>query len=284
MEKCKIVRDLFPSYIDELTNEDTNKYIEEHIKECEECKEELENMKKELESDTTQKNSKEVKYIKKFSNKMKILRTILLVILLIFIFSVGRKMIIIANLNNKISNYTSSTNFHVKLYHYSGENWFIEEWYKKDEKYARKIRFFNENASIVAGTMEDYYNGKTVNSYNETSKKVAFLNKSDDIVPPTIANKLKIYNPFYHIFISAISSITSEECNGKECYQIVGLDGAIYYIDKETGIVVRTIGEITIGNDKGEKVDRVTDFRYEFDVVTEEDFIEPDISEYEIRE
>ena len=48
--------------------------------------------------------------------------------------------------------------------------------------------------------------------------------------------------------------------------------------------MVRTIGEITIGNDKGEKVDRVTDFRYEFDVVTEEDFIEPDISEYEIRE
>ena len=62
----------------------------------------------------------------------------------------------------------------MKLYHYSGENWFIEEWYKKDEKYAIKVRIFNENATVVSGTMEDYYNGETVNSYNETSKKVAF--------------------------------------------------------------------------------------------------------------
>ena len=131
--------------------------------------------------------------------------------------------------------------------------------------------------------MEDYYNGKTANSYNETQRKVAFLNRSDYIVPPTIPNKLKIYNPFYHIFISAISSITSEEVNGKDCYQIVGLNGANYCIDKETGLVLRSIGEIAVGNDKGEQVDRVTDFRYEFDVVTDDDFIEPDISEYEIR-
>ena len=48
--------------------------------------------------------------------------------------------------------------------------------------------------------------------------------------------------------------------------------------------MVRSIGEITVGNDKGEQVDRVTDFRYEFDVVTDNDFIEPDISEYEIKE
>lgn len=284
MGKCKIIKDLFPSYIDGLTNEDTNKYIEEHIKECEKCKEELGSMKKELELETTPQNGKEVKYIKKFSNKMKILKIILLIILLIFVFKVGRNMIIIGSLNNKISNYTVSTNYYVKLYHYSGENWFIEEWYKKDEKYAIKVRIFNENATVVSGTMEDYYNGQTVNSYNETSKKVAFLNKSDDVVPPTIPNKIKIYNSFYHIFISAISSITSEECNGKDCYQIVGLNRAIYYIDKETGLVVRSIGEITVGNDKGEQVDRVTDFRYEFDVVTDDDFIEPDISEYEIKE
>ena len=115
MEKCQIIKDLFPSYIDGLTNEDTNKYIEEHIKECEECKEELECMKKELESDTTLKNGKEVKYIKKFSNKMKILKTILLIILLIFVFKVGRNMIIIASLNNKISNYTALTNYHINL-------------------------------------------------------------------------------------------------------------------------------------------------------------------------
>lgn len=284
MEKCQIIKDLFPSYIDGLTNEDTNKYIEEHIKECEKCKEELGSMKKELELETTPKNGKEVKYIKKFSNKMKILKTILLVILLIFVFKVGRNMIIIGSLNNKISNYTASANYHIKTYNYSGDNFIICESYVKDKKYVNKIEFFSETAMREKTTSMDYYNGKTVNSYNETSKKVAILNRTDNITQPRIPNKVEIYNPFYHILISAISSIKSEECNGKDCYRIAILDGGIYYIDKATGLVVRTIGEGMVSTDSGKMVDTITDFQYEFDVVTEEHFVEPDISEYEIQE
>ena len=45
-ENCKIVKDLLPSYIDGLTSEETQKYIETHLEECNECKEILENMKK----------------------------------------------------------------------------------------------------------------------------------------------------------------------------------------------------------------------------------------------
>ena len=45
---CKIVQDLLPNYIENLTKEETSKYIEEHIKECEECKELLDKMRTEL--------------------------------------------------------------------------------------------------------------------------------------------------------------------------------------------------------------------------------------------
>ena len=31
---CEIIRDLFPSYIDQLTSDKTNLAVEEHIKEC----------------------------------------------------------------------------------------------------------------------------------------------------------------------------------------------------------------------------------------------------------
>ena len=31
---CKIVQDLLPNYIEKLTNDETNKYVEEHLKEC----------------------------------------------------------------------------------------------------------------------------------------------------------------------------------------------------------------------------------------------------------
>ena len=77
MKDCKIIQDLLPSYIDGLTNKETNKYIEEHLKKCDECKNTYENMKKELEVDTVKKDNREVKYIKKFSKKLRVLRIIL---------------------------------------------------------------------------------------------------------------------------------------------------------------------------------------------------------------
>lgn len=36
--KCNIIKDLLPSYIDDICSEDTAKLVEEHIQNCEECK------------------------------------------------------------------------------------------------------------------------------------------------------------------------------------------------------------------------------------------------------
>ena len=86
------------------------------------------------------------------------------------------------------------------------------------------------------------------------------------------------------------STISSEKCNGKDCYRIVlysfgDNDGTIYYIEKETGLLLRSIGVSSMyANVDGEKYDMITDYQYEFDVVTEEAFIEPDISEYNIED
>ena len=33
-EKCKIVQDLLPNYIDKLTSEETNSFVEKHLEEC----------------------------------------------------------------------------------------------------------------------------------------------------------------------------------------------------------------------------------------------------------
>ena len=48
---CKIVQDLLPNYIENLTSEETNLFIKEHLKECNECQNILENMQKELNID-----------------------------------------------------------------------------------------------------------------------------------------------------------------------------------------------------------------------------------------
>lgn len=78
---CKIVQDLLPNYIEKLTDEETNTYIEEHLKECSECEKMLENMQQELNINNPKRYSREVNYIKKYSKKLKILNFIIIIML-----------------------------------------------------------------------------------------------------------------------------------------------------------------------------------------------------------
>ena len=71
---CKIVQDLLPNYIDKLTNDETNQYIEEHLSKCNECKKIYDKMKQKLELNEPEKNSKEVKYINKYNKKLRALK------------------------------------------------------------------------------------------------------------------------------------------------------------------------------------------------------------------
>lgn len=83
MKNCKIVQDLLPNYIDGLTNEETNLFIENHLKECSVCKNTFENMKQELDTTKPSRNSKEVKYLKKFNKKLLILRVLVFILLIV---------------------------------------------------------------------------------------------------------------------------------------------------------------------------------------------------------
>ncbi len=47
-KECNIIRDLLPSYIENLTSDDTNTYIENHIKECSDCSTAIKNMKTDI--------------------------------------------------------------------------------------------------------------------------------------------------------------------------------------------------------------------------------------------
>ena len=66
---CEVVKDLFPSYIDELTSEVTNNLIEEHNAECEECRRTLESMKNPEAEPKEQVQQKEIDYLKKTRKK-----------------------------------------------------------------------------------------------------------------------------------------------------------------------------------------------------------------------
>lgn len=51
MNKCEIVYDLLPNYINELTSPSTSKFIEEHLNTCTNCKETFEMITKEIQGE-----------------------------------------------------------------------------------------------------------------------------------------------------------------------------------------------------------------------------------------
>ena len=47
MKECAIVKDLLPLYIEDMVSEETKIFINEHLKECEDCRNELDILKSE---------------------------------------------------------------------------------------------------------------------------------------------------------------------------------------------------------------------------------------------
>ena len=65
---CEMIQDLLPSYIDELTSEVTNREVESHVSECEQCKKVLDKMRA-SDLEPTEKEVKEIDFLKKTKRK-----------------------------------------------------------------------------------------------------------------------------------------------------------------------------------------------------------------------
>ena len=62
---CELIRDLFPSYIDNLTSDVTNILLEEHVKECDKCREILGRMQETTEGIVHFEEKKEIDFLRK---------------------------------------------------------------------------------------------------------------------------------------------------------------------------------------------------------------------------
>lgn len=65
---CEMIQDLLPSYIDELTSDVTDREVEAHMMECEQCKKVLDQMRT-PDIETTEKEIKEIDFLKKTKKK-----------------------------------------------------------------------------------------------------------------------------------------------------------------------------------------------------------------------
>lgn len=100
---CKIVRDLLPNYIEKLTDEVTNEFIEEHISKCEECRRALHDMNGEVEVEEFNQDE-EINYLKRINTKVKM--TIAVVSLIVIIIASCVSIYIYNKNKIQVNNYT----------------------------------------------------------------------------------------------------------------------------------------------------------------------------------
>lgn len=210
--------------------------------------------------------------------KKKILKTILLIvlaILLLLVIHTTRNFMIITNLQNNIKQYSSSTNYHLKTTNKGTQSTMTVDYYTKDGK---QVVFQERKTNTGIAKISMYNNGEKIVSYYDTATdKIAKLN-----TPSAISVNITSYfegftdNTISKIWMSMLLKIKKAEYNNKTCYIVSPLFDKmtnIEYIEKDTGLCVKSI-----------LFDETAEKEYEFNNVTDEIFIEPDISEYTLQE
>ncbi len=103
-KECKIIYDLLPNYIDNLTSNETNEYIHDHLKTCPKCSNILKDIREKFDLEKID-TSSEIKVLKKVKRRIR-LYIMLTIVFMITIFSIG------IYINN---NYSFYRNEHGKL-------------------------------------------------------------------------------------------------------------------------------------------------------------------------
>lgn len=274
-KECKLVQDLLPNYIEKLTSEESEKIIGEHLKECLECKKILENMQNDIVLKSKEQCKKETKYMKKYSNRLKIFRLFgltLLVILLAFVVNTTRKYIILNDLYNKAKIYEikeDADNYHItQIGIKKGIISYVEEYAKED----KRIRYHSSYSNNEKGSLKReifYKDAKESFGLKEDGK-----NKIKENI--TTIGKLVVQNTDMTLdnsFITAMhSKVEKIKFRDKECYMVQQYLWE-YIIEADTGILLRMVSEY-------ENESIIQEYYKEIGNVQDSDVARPDITGY----
>ena len=305
MEKkteCEIVQDLLLGYVDETLNKESKRLVEKHLIECENCSERLKEIREDIkENQNNQK--KEIDYLKKIRRKSKIksvliaIGVILLVILILYMNKFMKINSIMSNANKtvKSQNYYSERqemlgNGEVaigKLYYKDGKYKNVNEIYSDEETKIQSIIYgevgTDERIEINEENKTKIIRKGEISKIFNTEENIKCYRFGEQERNSLIANLGKAY-------IMSIDTDTYDV--GKEYYilrnQFEQDQRWEVWIDKETGLVIREIqrdGEkrFITGTDIVKEVrDCTTIYKYELNIVKDEDVKVPEDSTYKI--
>lgn len=217
-------------------------------------------------------------------NKKKVFKTIgilVLIIVILMLLYVIRNTIIVTKLQKNIKEYTSKTNFSIKVTNLTSEtSKMTVNYYKKDNKEAVILE---RNVDENSVKMSFYNNGERRDLFIETNdKKTVQVNTKNQLLGLNITDSLQTDNVCQTILYSSIARIKTENVNGKECYKVsnfyspywmYGDNITEFYIEKDTGLLIKTVID-----------DEIAVREYSFDDVEDSAFVEPDIGLYTVVE
>lgn len=285
MKDCKIIQDLMPNYIDDLTSKESNEYVENHLKDCQECTNYFNEMKSKIEIDKTGTVKQEIDYMKKAKKKMNIGKKLLTIIGLLIVISLmifwreAYTLICYADICNKYIFWQEQAmekgNYSVRE---QRDNYLTYVYYTPEKQVTNQISLNNGDTHKIS-ILEDseidgqstFYTQGNVNGEEvvaklyQDSNAVIFDNSSPYSYMFDFENKANFFE-----LMSTITNVRHiwNEKIGETKYYVLDLEyGQEVYINKATGLVEKIIGDnsgtayyrIEVGNVTKQQLDFPTE-------------------------
>lgn len=305
MEKrveCEIVQDLLLGYVDETLNVESKKIVEKHLSECSSCKKKLEEIKVDIKENELN-QQKEIDYLKKIRRKTK-LKSIAIALAIIFftmLILIIIKFVKISSVMHKGINSLQSQNYYSEKQQIvkEGET-FVTKTYYKDGKYKEVNEIYTDEGVNTISIIYGKVGTDEIIEVNEKDKTITvnkgeiakLQNKEENIKWSnfSIEERKSVILNLGKVFI--MSLVTDNYATNKQYYVLKNNFDKNQrwevWIDKETGLVIKEINREASksffeNTDIVKEVqDRVEEYKYEFNIVKEEDIEIPDYSGYKI--
>lgn len=254
--ECEIIKDLLPNYIENLLSDETKKYVEQHINNCDECKKLLQMMKAGKQKEINKEEEEEqieLDYLKKHRKKtliLKILAFAFIIVILIYIIGYSAKFIQINSILNRAenkrnelmeaNNYTIYTTQHYIDYRTNRESFAYDEYYCGDGKYKKIFRNYSINSwrldgtninedeiGITYGVIDSHQESTVYNKSkkiinNKTNYKINSKGKAIRMSYISIGVYFEdmgfLAETYARICMTFDNSVTSERFMGRDCY------------------------------------------------------------------
>lgn len=290
-EKCEIIQDLLINYEEGILNEESNKLVEEHLKNCKRCKNYLNEIKKEKDKDNKT-TKKEIDFLKKYkrNSTIKAIISPIVVIILICIIYYFSKFSIFNDLNNKyLQTLDNTENFYCERYMASHGEILKEKIWYKDGKY--KIE--SDVLGVTYGDINEKYEIQLDEDTKIATKTTSYFIRKEDLLQSSnpICKEIgksiaKFGIPFYWEISEQSKDI------GKMYYKIQSKDesDSELWVDKETGLPIMKKGySYSVEYFENTHIEKnryedITEYKYEFDCVEDTEVEVADLSKYTIEE